>query len=221
MALASYPSRMFNSLTVIIAALFWVSVAVAQVPQEDGEVVSRVDRARRVDRWPEAIRDSLVAPRWLTASDRLVFWDAIGPDAGSWVLVDAARGTRTPVISAAELRAQLAALTGKVVALPTQMPFVLRTGDRGLLFRFDDDKFEIDFARPTVRQVGNDSIDALLLDGAMASPQGSEVAVQRGDGFAVIDAGGRTLIARTGTPDLAWTLPDQPWSPDGRLAASR
>lgn len=210
-----------RSCSLLIAAFFWVSPATAQRLQGYQETAVRIDRARSVDRWPEAIRDSLVPPRWLAGSDRLVFWDAIGATAGTWVLVDAVQGTRTPVIEPSALRAQLATLTGRDAALPMQMPFVLAPGDRGLLFRLGPDRFRIDFDDTAVRRVADDSIDTHLLNRGMPSPQGDRVAVQQGDSFAVFDAAGQKLVTRSGEPDLTWTLPEQPWSPDGRLAVWR
>ena len=210
-----------RSRSLIIATFCWISPAAAQVQQDDHETAARIERARKVDSWLDAVRDSLVAPQWLVGSDRLVFWDAIGPAAGSWVLVDPDRDTRASVIRPAALKAQLAALTGRDVVVPTQMPFVLAAGDRGLLFRLGDDRFRINFGEAMVRRVADGSIDAHLLESGMASPQGDRVAVQQGDGFVVLDAAGRKLVTRTGEPDLAWTLPEQPWSPDGRLAVWR
>lgn len=104
--------------------------------------------------------------------------------------------------------AQLAELTGKDVPLPAQLPFILMPDDRGLLFRSGDAGFGIDFAAPRVRRIADGGIDAQLLDGAIVSPTGDRAVVQQGDGFAVTDGAVRTLIARTGTPDLAWQLPE-------------
>ena len=217
-----YLAQMFRrSLFLLIAAVFCIGPATARRAQDDHEAAARIERARRVDHWADAIRDSLVAPRWLVGSDRLVFWDAVGPAAGSWVLVDAARGTRRPVIGPAALRAQLAALTGQDAPMPAQMPFVLAPGDRGLLFRLGEARFRIDFGETAVRRVPDGSVHAHLLEDGIASRKGDRVAVQQGNGFAVFDAAGRTLIGRTGEPDLAWMLPEQPWSPDGRLALWR
>lgn len=206
------------SYALICAVLLCPYTAYAQSTVSSREIAVRLERARQVESWSDAIRDSLVAPQWLTAGDRLVFWDAVGPDAGTWVLVDAARNIRRPVIGSTELRAQLTALTGKDTALPQQMPFILTPDDRGLVFRLGDAGFRIDFTASKVWRIPEGGIEALLLDGAIASPTGNEAAIQQHEGFAVIDAAGRTLIARTGTPDLAWQLPEKPWSADGRLA---
>lgn len=182
------------------------------------DAASRLNRAARVEAWPQAIRDSQVAPRWLKHRERLVFWDAIGPMAGTWVVVDAGRRKRRPVITPASLREQLTALTGRDVALPAQMPFVLTPDERGLLFDYADAGFRVDFAEPIVRRVEKGGFDAQLLAGGTASSDGDRIVSQQGEGFAVFDKTGRTVLARAGTPDLAWQLPEQPWSPNGRLA---
>ena len=200
------------------AVLLHPCIARAEPAATDGDVAMRLEHARQVESWPDAIRDSLVAPRWLATGDRLVFWDAVGPNAGTWVLVDAAGNTRRPVIGSTELRAQLTALTGKDTTLPRQMPFILTPDGCGLVFRIGDAAFRIDFAAAKVVRISDENVVALMLDGAVASPSGDAAAIQQGEGFAVIDAAGRTLVARTGTSDLAWQLPEKPWSPDGRLA---
>lgn len=207
---------MIHLLCFALAMSFGVSeIAFAHSP---GDTALRLDRAARVEAWPTAIRDSLVAPRWVKHGDRLVFWDAIGPTAGTWVMVNAARQKRSPIIASVNLRAQLAALTGRETALPMQMPFVLTPDGRGLLFDYANTGFRLDFTVPIVRRIEKDGIDARLLAGGIASPGYDRIVSQQGEGFAVFDAAGRTVIARTGMPDLAWQLPERPWSPDGRLA---
>lgn len=201
-----------------LALLLVTDIAVAQSSPSRDDVAVRLERARQVAHWSDAIRDSLVAPQWLKADDRLVFWDAIGANAGTWVLVDAAHGRRSLVIGPGELRAQLATLTGKDAALPRQMPFVLTPDDRGLLFGFGGMEFRIDFADSTVRKVAAGVLDSLLLNGASLSPTADRAALQQNEGFAVVDAAGRTLIERTATSNRVWQLPEKPWSPDGRLA---
>lgn len=186
--------------------------------QSHDDVATRLDRAARVAAWPQAIRDSLVPPRWLKDSERLVFWDTIGPMAGTWVMVDAVRGERRPIITPADLRRQLAALTGQDAALPSQMPFVLTPDERGLLFDYAGAGFRLDLANPNVRRIDKGGMDERLLAGGIASPGGDYIVSQEGDGFTVSDGTGRPVMRRTGTPDLAWQLPERPWSPDGRLA---
>lgn len=186
--------------------------------QSRDDVSARLDRAAQVAAWPQAIRDSLVPPRWLKNGERLVFWDATGSMAGTWVMVDAARGERRPIITPASLRRQLAALTGQDAALPAQMPFVLTLDERGLLFDHAGTGFRLDFAEPNVRRVEKGGMEERLLEGGIASPDGGRVVSQEGNGFAISDGTGRTVMARTGTSDLTWQLPERPWSPDGRLA---
>lgn len=186
--------------------------------QSHDDVATRLDRAARVAAWPQAIRDSLVPPRWLKDGGRLVLWDAIGPMAGTWVMVDAARGERRPIITPADLRRQLAALAGQDAALPSQMPFVLTPDERGLLFDYAGAGFRLDLANPNVRRIDKGGMDERLLAGGIASPGGDHIVSQEGDGFTVSDGTGRPVMGHTGTPDLAWQLPERPWSPDGRLA---
>lgn len=205
--------RLFCS--AFVTSLLTASIALAQSPDD---LASRLDRAARVEIWPQSIRDSLVAPQWLGRGEQLVFWDAIGPMAGTWTVVDAAYQKREPIIAPADLRKQLAALTGRDAPMPAQMPFVLTPDEPGLLFRYAGADFRIDFAAPIVRRVNRDEFDALLLAGGIASPGHDRIAVQQGEGFAVLDNAGRTVVARTGVSNLAWQLPEQPWSPDGRLA---
>lgn len=186
--------------------------------QSRDEAATRLDRAARVSTWPLAIRDSLVPPRWLKDGDQLVFWNAIDPMAGTWVMVDAARGEHRPIITPASLRRQLAALTGQDAALPSQMPFVLTPDERGLLFDYAGAGFRLDLANPNIRRIDKGGMDERLLAGGITSPGGDYIVLQEGDGFAISDAVGRTVMRRTGTVDLAWQLPERPWSPDGRLA---
>ena len=183
------------------AMLAFSGIVGAQAPTGGDDIAAVLERARQVEHWSDAIRDSLVAPQWLRDGDRLVFWDAVGPHGGTWVLVDAASGRRAPVIDPAALRAQLAALTGKDAAVPEQMPFLLTPDDRGLLFRFDDAPFRVDFMTSAVRRIAEGSIEALRLDGGIPSPPNDRVAIQQGAGFAVIDATGGTVIERQGTSD--------------------
>lgn len=203
-------------LAAVAGVLFCLSSPCLAVPVND--IDAAIARAAAVEDIPALVRDSLVDPQWLPSGDRLVFWDAIGPDAGSWVLVDAARGARRAVASPASLRAQLAALTGRMVIMPAQMPFVIAPGGRSLLFSFEGAPWALDLPTGTVRRVVKDGFEALLLEGGIAAPSGDRVAVQRGEGFAIVDARGRTLLERSGSPDRGWRLPEQPWSPAGRLA---
>ena len=193
-------------------------MASAQAIDADPALIAALERARRVDDWPSTIRDSLVAPQWLTSGDRVILWDAIGPAAGSWVLVDAATGRRRSIVSAADLRTRLASLVGTDTPLPRQMPFTVTPDDRALLFRHVGASYRLDLATSHIGKVAAESLDAYALMGGAVAPDGKSVAVRDGDGFVVRDPTGKPLLARTGMPDLAWHLPDQPWSPDGRLA---
>lgn len=202
-----------------LAALFlWITTSGIAVAQTTDDMTSRLERAARVEAWPQAIRDSLVPPQWLPRGDRLIFWDSIGSTAGTWIIVDPGHDTRKPIINPAALRTQLAALTGSDVILPAQMPFLLSPDGKGLVFRYADSSFRIDFAAPVVRRVAEEEFDAQLLSGGIPSPRHGHIVAQQGEGFTINEASGRTVFTRKGTPDLSWQLPEQPWSRDGRLA---
>lgn len=202
----------------LAAFVFWITTTGTAVAQTT-DMTARLERAARIEVWPQAVRDSLVPPQWLPRDDRLVFWDSVGPMAGTWIVVDPGQNTRKPIITPAALRAQLATLTGSDVMLPAQMPFILTPDGMGLLFQHAGSSFRIDFAAPAVRRVAERGADAQLLAGGMPSPRHGHIAAQHDEGFTISDPAGRALLKRTGTPDLSWQLPEQPWSPDGRLAA--
>jgi YD repeat-containing protein len=199
----------------LILSIATPGIAAAQTTED---ITVRLERAARVEAWPEAIRDSLVSPQWLPRGDRLIFWDSIGATAGTWIIVDPGRDTRKPIIAPAVLRAQLATLIGSDVVLPAQMPFILTPDGMGLLFEYAQSGFRIDLAAPVVQRVADGGLDAQLLAGGIPSPSRRHLAAQQGEGFAISDPSGRSLLKRAGTPDLSWQLPERPWSPDGRLA---
>jgi dipeptidyl aminopeptidase/acylaminoacyl peptidase len=205
-------------LTLLLALSLWMSSSLEARAARPAEIGERLEHAKQVARWPDLVRDSLMTPQWRKQNDQLVLWDATGSAAGTWVLVEAATGRKTPLIRPAALRARLAALTGATVTLPAQMPFVLTPDDQGLLFHYADKGYRLDIATAAVRRVRDGGFDDLLLAGGRPSKKGNAVALQNGDSFRVVDAAGKALIARTGNPDLAWVLPEKPWSPDGRLA---
>ncbi|MBD8680123.1 S9 family peptidase [Sphingomonas sp. CFBP 13720] len=209
---------MLRSISLFAVLPFWILASVVSQASAQTEIAGRLERARQVAGWPELIRDSLVTPRWLPQGERLIVWNAVGSAAGTWTMVEAATGEHKTLISHAVLCARLTELTGKTAALPMQMPFELTYDNRGLLFRYDGEGYRLDIATGAVRHVEDGAIDALMLAGGQLSPQGDRLAVQDGDGFAVIDARGKRVFARTGETDLAWILPDQAWSPDGRIA---
>jgi dipeptidyl aminopeptidase/acylaminoacyl peptidase len=158
-----------------------------------------------------------VSPRWLGDEDQLVFWDEIGSQAGAWVLVDAPSGRRTPILPPAELRRQLADLTGKPVAGLSQMQFVVAPDQRAILFSYREQPFRLELADRRIRTANG--VDALILSGALPAPGGARAAVARDGGFLVRDATGRVLVERSGEPGYNWDIPDRAWSPDGARVA--
>lgn len=175
-------------------------------------------RAEQAADWRDVIHDSLVTPRWLTHGDQLVFWDAIGPDRGTWVLVDAKTGKKSPLIEPIALQEQLSAIAGSSVNLPSQIPFELTADDKSLLFRLAGTSYRLDITSATVHRAPDRGFEASILQGGHLSKQGDRIALQQSYGFAVSNSTGSAEFGKTGGVSLSWQLPDEPWSPDGRLA---
>ena len=207
--------RILTFLIVILS--LWSSNLGAQQASKALSAV-RSNRAEQIANWPNLIKDSLVAPRWLARGDQLVFWDAIGPDGGTWVLVDASTGKKSPLIDPKALHAQLSAISGTPLTMPTQIPFEMTADDDNLLFRLAGHSYRLNLTSATIRRAAEHSFDALQLEGGKLSGRGDQIALQQGFGFAVINSAGNTIFAKTGSANYSWQLPDNPWSPDGRLA---
>ena len=207
-----------RSLTPLVVIMsLWSSNLAAQQPTDAVPAVRSV-RAEQIANWPNLVQDSLVAPRWLARGDQLVFWDAIGLNAGTWVLVDASTGKKSPLIDPKALRAQLSAINGTPVTMPSQIPFELTADDDNLLFRLAGHSYRLNISSATVQRAAGQSFDALQLEGGKLSGRGDQIVLQQGFGFAVIDAVGKTIFTKKGSANHSWQLPENPWSPDGRLA---
>ncbi|MET0403817.1 MAG: DPP IV N-terminal domain-containing protein [Cystobacter sp.] len=191
-------------------------------PQEQHESPpprdARRELSERYSHLPELIRDSLVPPRWLREGERLIFWAAVGKDSGTWVLVQARTGAMTPLLASAELRTQLSRLMGKPVQLPAQMGFALAPDERGILFSLEGKTFALGLSDGRVTALApTDPTTWVLSREHQRAPAGGAVAVQRDDGFAVLDGDGHTRLERGGEENHGWRLPDKAWSPDGRF----
>lgn len=181
----------------------------------------RLDLAARFWRLPELIRDSLVAPRWLRTGDRLVFWSELEPGGSTWVQVDARTGTRRPLLSGAELRAQLRLLEGDA-GEPALRPrdFAIAADQRSIAFAVGERVFGVGLEDGRVRVLAADDPAARSLSPEhFAAAAGGAVAEQRGAGFLVRDADGRVVVEHEGNEQLAWRIPEAPWSPDARWLA--
>ena len=201
----------------MIVLSLWSSNLGAQGASEASFTV-RSSRAEQIANWPNLIKDSLVTPRWLARGEQLVFWDANGPDAGTWVLVDASTGKKSPLIDPQSLRAQLSAINGEALDIPPQMPFEMAADDDNLLFQLAGHSYRLNLTSKRVERAADQSFHALQLEGGKLSGQGDHIVLQQGFGFAVIDTSGETIFAKKGSAGQSWQLPDNPWSPDGRLA---
>lgn len=202
----------------------WPLAAAAQTPspnaRRDPAVAASLARSEQYLTMLTLMRDSLVTPRWVGDRDQLVFWDETGPLAGAWVVVDARSGRREPILAAAELRRQLADLTGGPVEGLSQMQFTVAPDQRAILFSYRGRSFRLSLADRTILPAGN--LEGLILSGSAPAPGGVWAATARDGGFVVHDATGRVVVERSGEADYAWSLPDKAWSADGaRLAVWR
>jgi dipeptidyl aminopeptidase/acylaminoacyl peptidase len=191
--------------------------AVAQ-PVPDAKLQERLDVADRFSRLPTFLRDSLVPPKWLREGDRLVFWSEDGKDGGTWVLFHARTGAMKPLVSGAELRAQLTKWMGKPVSSLRFFDFAFTPDQRGIVFQHEGKVFGLGLTDGRVTVVAPEDVAALALsEGHFVAPAGGAVAEQREGGFAVRGADGRTVVERGGEEHLGWRIPENPWSPDGRF----
>ncbi|MDY7227846.1 S9 family peptidase [Hyalangium rubrum] len=184
----------------------------------DKQLQARLDLSYRYKRLPELIRDSLIPQQWLREGDRLIFWSAVGPDAGTWVLVHARTGSMKPLLSSAELRTQLSRLMGKPIQLPDQLDFAIAPDQRGIVFRIEEQFFGLGLSDGLVTALPPASLNALSLSrDNLLAPDGQAIAVQRDGGFAVLGGDGRTRLERSGEENHGWQIPKKAWSPDSRF----
>ncbi|SEL59808.1 Dipeptidyl aminopeptidase/acylaminoacyl peptidase [Stigmatella aurantiaca] len=184
----------------------------------DTQLQARLDLSGQYMRLPQLVRDSLVPSQWLREGDQLVFWSAVGPDAGTWVLVHARTGAMKPLLSGAGLRAQLSQLMGKPVQLPDQLSFAIAPDQQGIVFRINERFFGLGLSDGRVTALAPDGLAALSLSrGNLLAPDGQSIAVPRDGGFAVLGSDGRTRIERSGEENYGWQIPEKAWSPDSRF----
>ncbi|MDI1445994.1 DPP IV N-terminal domain-containing protein [Polyangium sp. 6x1] len=191
-------------------------------PAPGDPLQARLDLAEKYFRFLERIRDNLVAPQWLPDRDQFVYWSAVGPHRGTWVLVDAHERTMVPVLSSDALEAQLSQLVGQKVELPDNLGFVLAPGlapeNRRIVFQLEGRSFALGLSdRRVVALAATDRAALMLSPSHHLSPDGRNIAVQRGSGFAVVDSDGNPLLERSGEENYEWQIPERAWSPDGRF----
>ncbi|MBU8894014.1 DPP IV N-terminal domain-containing protein [Corallococcus sp. M34] len=188
----------------------------AAVP--DASVQERLDTAFAVSRFPLKLHDSLVTPRWLRDGERVVFWEREGKTGGTWALASATTGKVTPLVSAASLRAQLGRLLGKPVPELRFREVALTPDEQGIVFALGEQRFVLALANGQVTPLAPEDRRAWALSREhFLAAQGGAAAIQRGNGFAVVNAAGHAVVERTGEEVLAWRIPEAPWSQDGRF----
>ncbi|HEY9132100.1 MAG TPA: DPP IV N-terminal domain-containing protein [Dyella sp.] len=177
---------------------------------------SQLDFADRHLRYPDLIKDTLVPPQWFREGERFVYWAATGPYAGTWVQVDAHSGQAEPLLPPVELRTQLGRLLQKKIEIPAYLWTAIAPDQQHLLFLFGQRPFSLDLSTHRIEALATNAPLALsLTPGNALSPDGRQVAVQRGDGFSVSD-NTHALVERQDEDNLVWEIPKHAWSPDGR-----
>lgn len=190
---------------------------VTAAPQGDA-LRARLDLADEYSRMYERIRDNLGAPQWLPDGERFVYWSAVGPHRGTWVVVNAQTQAIEPLVPAEKLQEQISQITGKPTKLPEHLHFFLSPDHRSIIFRHELQAFSLALGDGRVARVAPDTIAALALsEDNLRSPDGRAIAVPKDGGFAVLDEGGRELLRKRGEEDYEWQVPSGAWSPDSRF----
>ncbi|WP_434424858.1 DPP IV N-terminal domain-containing protein [Nannocystis pusilla] len=191
--------------------------AATAAPVVTDSLEARLERAEQLLRRPEGIRDSLSGQVWLP-DGRFVHWPGVGPNHGTFEVVDPQARTVAPLLAPAELRAALAG-----VAVPEHyLQFALAPDDARLVFRIADRSFALGLAdRKVVALAEDDVATHLLAPDTVLAPDRRALLVRRGEGFAVLAADGRVVVARDGESDstISYQNPRAAWSPDSRFVA--
>ena len=186
----------------------------------DAATQAKLDLAHQMTRWVALLRDSLVAPRWMREGDRLVFWSREGKAGGTWVLAHAKTGDLKPLLSGEQLQQQLSALLGKPVTAPRFFDVAFTPDEQGIVFQLEGKTFGLGLTGGRVTLLSPEDRAALTMSPVhFLAPRGGALAIQRQDGFAVLDSAGATVVERTGEEHLDWRIPERAWSPDGRFLA--
>lgn len=179
----------------------------------DAGFAARFARASQYVKLPDLLRDSLAPPQWFADGNRFIYWAATGPNAGTWVIVDARTGQQDPVIAAADLKAQFAALAGNSAVINGNAPYEFDQSGNRILFQNAERTFAVDIGSHRLSALSPDDIAARP---SIASPDGKTFLLMTPGGFSVIDRSGRTLVERKGEEGYGWQVPPEAWSPDGR-----
>lgn len=184
----------------------------------DAEFRSRIDRAWQYAKISGLIRDSLAAPQWFLEGDRFLYWAASGPNAGTWMIVDARTGRQEPVLSASDLKAQLSALTAGKAVIPGNVSYRFEPKQDQILFANGDRVFALDLDSRRLAAVPPEHVSTKVArQQAAPSPDGRHFLLPQPGSFAVVDSMGRTIVERKGEQNFGWQVPPNSWSPDSRF----
>ncbi|MBF5041528.1 S9 family peptidase [Aggregicoccus sp. 17bor-14] len=202
----------------LLLMLMLLLAPLARAAEPADPLQARLDFAEKVFRSAQLVKDTVIPPQWLGDTDRFVYWSAVGEHAGSWVLVDARARTARPVLTHEALAAQLKALGQDLPLAVPFVPFTVTPDGKRLVFSLQGRPFALGLegAAKVTALAPTDAAGLALRDG-VAAPAGGAVAHPREEGFEVLDATGRSLVARPGEKDYAWQVPERGWSPDGRF----
>lgn len=189
----------------------------------DSEFRQRIDRAWKYAKISSLIRDSIANPQWFPGGDRFLYWAATGPNAETWVIVDARTGRQEPVLAAADLKAQLSALSEGPAAIPGNIVFHFQPKQNRILFPNGDRVFALDLVSRRIAAVPSEDVTAKVARmQAVPSPDGKYFLLPQAGNFAIVDGSGRTIVDRKGEKHYGWQIPPTAWSPDSRyLLATR
>jgi dipeptidyl aminopeptidase/acylaminoacyl peptidase len=224
-AAGPWPLRRLLIAAALVATLIAAALVIRKLRQTPGSAAlqedslqARLDLSDHYFHLPDRIRDPVGGPRWLLDKDQFVHWSAVGPRTGTWVLVDAQRQTKEPLLTTEALQAQLAQLLGQEVQLPWYLGFAITPDQRGIVFQLQGKVFSLGFAdRRLVALAPTDPAALALSASNSLSPDQRTAAIQRGSGFAVLDSGGHPLLEHRGEENYEWQIPKGAWSPDGRF----
>lgn len=204
----------------LTAAVLMVMLAAlpGRAAAQEDPLQARLELSEQYLRMYERISDTLDPPQWLADPDRFIYWSAVEPHRGTWVLVDAQRRTKEPLLTPEALRAQLTQLLGKEFQVPRNLGFMIAPDRQGIIFQIHDQTLALGFRDRRVVPLARTALAALALsEGSVLSPDRQSLVAPRGTGFAVIGSDGQTVLERNGEEYYGWQVPERAWSPSGRF----
>ncbi len=207
---------MIHRTLVLTAALAWAAACDAHTRSARASPLPRLSPSSRCKpasiapsslfRRPEGIRDSLSGQVW-PPDDRFVHWPGVGPNRGTFEIVDPKARTVAPLLARAELSAQLAGGRCPRHYLQSALARTIRGSCSGSPIKTF--ALGLDDRRVVALAAGRRARHLLAPDTVLA-PDRRALLVRRGHGFAVLAADGRVVVDRDGEPDAAWKIPREP-----------